>query len=239
LKQYLLGNKENPTYLKLYLESVIGIQKHLLVPYKLKQKSLYYLQELHSGSPDSKFEHLTCFVPGMLALGVRQLTEEEIEQQSQSFSPEDRQYIKPSTMLKVAKQLLETCVYLYESQPTGIGPDTVSFHPDRIDIIESKYLLRPETIESIYIMYQVTGDETYVEQGWKIFQSIERYCKTPSAYSGLSNVETGTQNNSMQSFFFAETLKYLFLLFSDRNNQYSFNEYVFNTEAHPFRIHSK
>jgi mannosyl-oligosaccharide alpha-1,2-mannosidase len=39
----------------------------------------------------------------------------------------------------------------------------------------------------------------------------------------------------MCSYFFAETMKYLYLLFSDPNT-ISLNEYVLNTEAHPFKL---
>ena len=78
--------------------------------------------------------------------------------------------------------------------------------------------MRPETIESLFVLYRVTKKEIYRDWGWEIFKSIERYCKTPTAYTGLkdvNNVEESSWNNSMQSFFFAETLKYLYLLFSD------------------------
>jgi mannosyl-oligosaccharide alpha-1,2-mannosidase len=53
----------------------------------------------------------------------------------------------------------------------------------------------------------------YREWAWNIFESIEKFCKTPSSYSGLMDVtrQDGEWNNSMQSFFFAETLKYLYL----------------------------
>jgi mannosyl-oligosaccharide alpha-1,2-mannosidase len=48
-------------------------------------------------------------------------------------------------------------------------------------------------------------------------------------------VNTGEKDNMMQSFFLAETLKYLYLLFSPPS-VISFDEWVFNTEAHPLRI---
>ncbi|CAK5092790.1 unnamed protein product [Meloidogyne enterolobii] len=43
------------------------------------------------------------------------------------------------------------------------------------------------------------------------------------------------QDDVQQSFFLAETLKYLFLTFSD-SNKISLDKWVFNTEAHPFPI---
>jgi len=97
-----------------------------------------------------------------------------------------------------------------------------------------------ETLESIFILHRITGDPKYREWGWSIFQAIERYCKTESSYSGLVDVTKvpPEKNNSMPSFFLAETLKYLFLLFSDES-VLPLSDFVFNTEAHPFRTFSK
>ena len=51
----------------------------------------------------------------------------------------------------------------------------------------------------------------------------------------MKNVVTKEKTNSMQSFFFAETLKYAYLLFAE-DSAFDFKEAVFNTEAHPFKI---
>ena len=48
-------------------------------------------------------------------------------------------------------------------------------------------------------------------------------------------MNTGVKDDMMQSFFLAETLKYLYLLFSPPS-VISLDEWVFNTEAHPLRI---
>lgn len=97
-----------------------------------------------------------------------------------------------------------------------------------------------ETIESLFILHRITGDAKYREWGWSIFQALERHCKTESSYTGLRDVRTNPpeKNNSMPSFFLAETLKYLFLLFSD-DSVLPFSDFVFNTEAHPFRTFAR
>ncbi|KAL6496881.1 Mannosyl-oligosaccharide 1 2-alpha-mannosidase mns2 [Orobanche gracilis] len=51
-------------------------------------------------------------------------------------------------------------------------------------------------------------------------------------------VNTGVKDNMMQSFFLAETLKYLYLLFSPPS-VISLDEWVFNTEAHPLKIRTR
>lgn len=40
----------------------------------------------------------------------------------------------------------------------------------------------------------------------------------------------------MESFFLAESLKYLYLLLADDQNMLPLNKYVFNTEGHPLPI---
>eukprot|EP01126_Amoeba_proteus_P048577 TRINITY_DN5626_c0_g2_i1.p2 TRINITY_DN5626_c0_g2~~TRINITY_DN5626_c0_g2_i1.p2 ORF type:complete len:117 (-),score=15.61 TRINITY_DN5626_c0_g2_i1:70-420(-) len=102
------------------------------------------------------------------------------------------------------------------------------------------YLLRPETVESLFVLYRQTGDKMYQDWGWSIFRALEMYCKTEAGFSGILNVGSvrTTQDNKLQSFFLAETLKYLFLLFSP-TTFIPLDEYVFNTEAHPTRIFGK
>jgi mannosidase alpha-like ER degradation enhancer 2 len=61
-----------------------------------------------------------------------------------------------------------------------------------------------------------------------------RSCKTDAGYASLSNVETKTKKDIMESYFLAETLKYLYLLFAPRETL-DLDKVVFNTEAHPIR----
>ncbi|KAJ2126927.1 Mannosyl-oligosaccharide 1 2-alpha-mannosidase mns2 [Coemansia sp. RSA 921] len=100
-------------------------------------------------------------------------------------------------------------------------------------------MLRPETVESLFVMYRITGDQKYQEWGWQIFESIEQYARVEHGYAALVNVlqtnMTSNLEDSMESFFLAETLKYLYLLFSPPT-VLPLDEYVFTTEAHPFRI---
>ena len=70
-----------------------------------------------------------------------------------------------------------------------------------------------------------------------MFSGFERSCKTNSGYTGLRDVTStnSAQDDAMQSFFLAETLKYAALLFTD-GNTIALDEYVLNTEAHPLKI---
>ena len=101
--------------------------------------------------------------------------------------------------------------------------------------LDAHNLLRPETVESLYILYRITKDKKYQEYGWRIFQAFEEYTRIPSGgYSSLNSVlsTSVTYRDKMESFFLGETLKYLFLLFADVD-MIPLDRFVFNTEAHP------
>ena len=97
--------------------------------------------------------------------------------------------------------------------------------------------LRPEAIESMFILYRITGDESLREHAWRMCQAIVRQTRKEYAFS---NIEDVTTNNSrkldkMESYWMAETLKYFYLIFSSPD-VLSLDDWVFNTEAHPFRL---
>lgn len=79
------------------------------------------------------------------------------------------------------------------------------------------YRLRPEAIESVFIMYRLTGDESWREKGWTMFNAVDRATKTDIAHAAVKDVTSQLmeQDDTMESFWLAETLKYYYLLFSD------------------------
>jgi Glycosyl hydrolase family 47 len=177
---------------------------------------------------DHKMDHLVCFMGGSLALGAY-------------TDPLGLQSTRAQRDLKTARALTYTCYQMYARMKTGIAPEFVQFHAGNDFSIgrgAPHYLLRPETVESFFILNQLTGDPIYREWGWEVFQSIEKYCKTAIAYGALSNVQDTEQQprDKMESFFLAETIKYLYLLQDPDTEIDVLNKHVFNTEAHPLRI---
>lgn len=152
---------------------------------------------------------------------------------------------KLDELVHIAANLTETCYRMYTTTKSGLAPEIVTFHPGgdfRPNSDAAHSLLRPETVESIFVMHRLTGDPKYLDWGWKIFEAIERNARVPSGgYSGVKNVNVNVgndkinQDDKMDSFFLAETLKYLYLLFSEPS-LIPLDEYVFNTEAHPLRM---
>ena len=129
---------------------------------------------------------------------------------------------------------------MYHSTATGISPEFVNFDGgNELNTRTSApfYILRPETAESLFIMHQLTKDPIYREWAWEIWQAIDKHCRKPVGYGALQNVNNANSgtDDRMESFFFAETLKYLYLV-QDPDNIIDLTKYVFNTEAHPMKI---
>ncbi|KAL2409270.1 Endoplasmic reticulum mannosyl-oligosaccharide 1,2-alpha-mannosidase [Exophiala dermatitidis] len=101
---------------------------------------------------------------------------------------------------------------------------------------DNRYILRPEAIESVFIMYRITGDVKLQDIAWKMFQSIDVATRTPIAHAAVHDVRYAKPEKSdrMESFWLAETLKYFYLIFSEPS-LVNLDDWVLNTEAHPFR----
>lgn len=98
----------------------------------------------------------------------------------------------------------------------------------------------PEAIESVWYMYRITGDASWMEKGWAMFEATMKATRTPSANTAIANVLSQEHEplDTMESFWLAETLKYYYLLFSEPS-LISLDEWVLNTEAHPFKLETK
>ena len=97
-------------------------------------------------------------------------------------------------------------------------------------------ILRPETVETFFVLHQITSDPVYREWGWEVFLALEQFCKTEYAYGSLKDVNRETLDDKMESFVLAETLKYLYLLQDPDSDVDILNKHVFTTEAHVFKI---
>ncbi|PKY04036.1 mannosyl-oligosaccharide alpha-1,2-mannosidase [Aspergillus campestris IBT 28561] len=143
--------------------------------------------------------------------------------------------------------------------PQGKGEDPAWKSDLNIHQQDRHNLQRPETVESLFYMYRITGDDTYRQWGWEMFKSFVRHTavieddsdspqsdpitagskkKNPNprvvGFTSLNNADTipTSKRDNMESFWMAETLKYMYLLFSERDFL-PLEENIFNTEAHP------
>ncbi|KAL6236253.1 hypothetical protein BDW75DRAFT_207430 [Aspergillus navahoensis] len=183
---------------------------------------------------EPRTEHLACFVGGMYALAGKLFANE--------------------TYLETGRKVTDGCIWYYDNSPLGIMPEmfTVPSCPSVAEcpwdetresiytfVRDRHYVLRPEAVESIFYMWRITGEERYREAAWKMFLAIEAGTRTEFGNAALRDVMVSDENvereDSMESFWMAETLKYLYLIFAE-TDVVSLDEFVFNTEAHPMRI---
>ena len=129
-----------------------------------------------------------------------------------------------------ARQIQKANYYMWRK--FNIEPEEFDFRTNKI--LSAHYVLRPENLESCFYLYRFTNDDNYLWMGKRMVDDIIEHCRTDIGYASLKNVQTYEKANSMQSFFFAETLKYAFILFSDKSIL-NLDHIVLNTEAHPFK----
>ena len=129
-----------------------------------------------------------------------------------------------------ARQIQKANYYMWRK--FNIEPEEFDFRTNKI--LSAHYVLRPENLESCFYLYRFTNDENYLWMGKRMVDDVIEHCRTDIGYASLKNVQTYEKANSMQSFFFAETLKYAFILFSDKSIL-NLDHIVLNTEAHPFK----
>lgn len=112
----------------------------------------------------------------------------------------------------------------------GIEPEVIDYRT--MKVLYPGYELRPEIVESTYYLYHYTHDPKYLRTGAAMFRDFVKYCRTRHAYAALASVVTRKPADRMESYVFAETFKYFYLLFAPPGTV-DFDTVVFNTEGHP------
>ncbi|KAJ2788206.1 mannosyl-oligosaccharide alpha-1,2-mannosidase [Coemansia interrupta] len=259
LKQYLQTQQSEPAFLQQYGAAMEGVKKHLVA--RSLRLNMTFVGELvdmpgslgknMQGQQGPKFkpkmDHLVCFLAGNLALGATM---------GRPLSAIDARALSASARedLVLARQLGDTCAHMYFDAPTGLAPELVHVlhstlpSADSSDLLHASgdllayradrhSLLRPETVESLFILWRITGEERWREYGWRIFEAFERWARMDEGYSSLVDVMEvpPRRMDRMETFWIAETLKYLYLLF-DEEGKVPLTQYVFNTEAHPMPV---
>jgi mannosyl-oligosaccharide alpha-1,2-mannosidase len=171
--------------------------------------NITFMQSWQSDKRKGNFsQHLTCFDGGNILLGGQVLGRRDF--------------------IRFGRHLVDGCHHTYANTATGIGPESFSWwaaedtsrKPPYFKVESSAYVLRPEVIESYYHAYRITGNPKYQEWAWDAFKAIEKYCKAEFGYSAINNINVvgdgdaikRNWRNEQESFWFAETLKYSYLI---------------------------
>ncbi|KAK5942946.1 mannosyl-oligosaccharide alpha-1,2-mannosidase [Knufia obscura] len=205
IKQYLQTGSREQVYLDMWDESLEGMKKHLIT--WSENANLTVLAERQNGLDQGltgKMDHLVCFLPGTIALGVthgKTVAQAKAAMGSAWGKGQDEDMI-------LAEELMKTCYGMYAVTPTGLAPEIAYFNVDTpprqwnssdpdwkmprssafdplptapwrddydIHSNDVHNLQRPETIESLFYMWRITQDTKYREWGWEIFQSFLKH----------------------------------------------------------------
>ncbi|CAK7239725.1 MAG: mannosyl-oligosaccharide alpha-1,2-mannosidase [Sporothrix thermara] len=261
IKQYLQTNKKEPVYHEMWSEALEAVRNHLVTYTEGSQFTIIGERPdglLHPLSP--KMDHLVCFMPGTIALAATEgLPLATARKQAWWTKQHDAD-------MKLAHELTQTCWGMYKYMATGLAAEITHFKianppppyspshrtppavfdtdPDaawrrdfEVKPLDRHNLQRPETVESLFYMWRITGDPMYREWGWDMFKSFMNYTAVADGggFTSLSNANVIPPDgrDNMESFWLAETLKYFYLLFSP-DDLLPLDKIVINTEAHPF-----
>jgi hypothetical protein len=133
--------------------------------------------------------------------------------------------------ISLAKKIQDANYYMWTK--FTMEPEEFNFSND--SVTSAYYILRPENLESAFYLYRLTRDHKYLRMGERMTNDIIDNCRVDAGFASLKDTRTQEKHNSMESFFFAETLKYAYLLFADPGKA-DLKKIIFNTEAHPFKV---
>eukprot|EP00392_Amoebophrya_sp_AT5.2_P001722 g1724.t1 len=225
VKQWLQNGKRDTRYKALFIKAMNEMMDRLVV--KTRQGTVFIAEE-NAGKRLDKMDHLVCFVPGMLILGLLELPPEEHDPR----------------WFPAAEGVAECCYKMYRLVHTGLSPEYVRFDvnakdgsPDMLLPPDGAHnLLRPEAIEALYYLHYYTGDPKYRHWAADMFKAFKRFSKAKYGYTALRDVRNPTiKSNQQESFWMAETMKYFYLIFAPKSTM-NLHEYVISTEAHPMAM---
>ncbi|KAF2395753.1 seven-hairpin glycosidase [Trichodelitschia bisporula] len=220
---------------------------------------------LAAWAPDGRLikhsQHLACFAGGNFILGGQVLKNDDYIKYGLELVNGCRQTYE-ATNTKIGPDY-----FVWDE--TNVPADQADFFKKNGFYFRGNkaYLLRPEVIESYYYAYRVTREQKYQDWAWDAFIHIRNATLAESGYTAIQDVmdagmlDTSAKNkdyryhpsrsfNEQESFWFAEVLKYSYLIQSDGDDAFQIprghgniynagrrkNFWVFNTEAHPVRV---
>jgi mannosyl-oligosaccharide alpha-1,2-mannosidase len=226
---------------EMYDEAVDAVIEHLGTETRLGNETFRYFSNANLNGkvfhPDGTLEHLACFAGGTMALGVHSWSGWSRDVTPDKLESHKLEVWKQKRIAKWAEWNTMSCAKTYSDSPIGLGPERSSMtsspiRPARISTFVRVYLLRPETIESLFYLWRFTHDQVYRDEIWKIVLALDAECRVAHGFSGVQDVgvDSGQKRytNVQESYFLAETLKYAWLAFED-DQVLDLDRVVFNT----------
>ncbi|KAI8888018.1 glycoside hydrolase family 47 protein [Backusella circina FSU 941] len=264
IKQLVTSKGQDLVKRDMVSQVIAGLESELLDPSPIDDTAAFLANRV-GGRKIRNMDELACFAPGSLLLAARNFPElmnvEETAKKlmkgcysawdstNTGLAPEIFGWIGPDEVDEPKEPekgaVAKAFIYFQDREGTMLNR---KYNEDKMKKkkqqrplypVHPTYILRPETVESLYYFYVYTHDKIYQDMAWDIYNSLYTYCKANSGFSGLRHVDNIDKlwDDRQESFFFAETLKYLYLIFDNPNNpRFPLDKWVFNTEAHPLLI---
>lgn len=199
LKAYLLLGEEK--YLDMFADLYTSTMRHLQVPTSWHGTSFLADVHMDSGQLTTPWvSSLGAFWPGMQALAG---LERDAMDLHDNFTSAWRTF--------------------------GWLPESFGFDLNQVHPRDPGYRLRPEHVESTFMLHALTGDPRY----WEVARNIQEvlgHTRVACGYADIGHVATGAHHDLMESFFLSETVKYLYMIFSNASGLIDY--FVLTTEAH-------
>ena len=231
------------SYRTMYEDFVEVARKHLFFrPMTIGEKDILIAGSLNvypggrtTLSPD--LQHLTCFTGGMLAIAGKIFNRPDDFEDGRRLADgcvwayrSTITGIMPETFTAVPCPNQTACPWDEKAWYASIDPhanedaireriNIMQLSPGFALIQDKRYLLRPEAIESVFVLWRITNDQYWADSGWDMFKAIQAHTTTDLAHSAIENVMVPAPSkvDEMESFWLAETLKYFYLLYSETN----------------------
>jgi hypothetical protein len=199
IKQHLQTGES--IYRDMWDESLAGVKKHLIT--YTKHSHFTVLAERPSGLDGHlhpKMDHLVCFYPGTIALAAtgglpvseakKQRTWGKKQEEDMALAHELTKTCMGMYRVTPTRLAPEIAHFELDDPPKmyhdAILPSTSDMAPDaatndnwksdfNIKPADAHNLQRPETVESLFYMWRITGDEVYREWGWEMFEAFVKY----------------------------------------------------------------
>jgi mannosyl-oligosaccharide alpha-1,2-mannosidase len=236
IKMYIYDPERYATYKDRWILAADSTIEHL-TSHPASRSDLTFAAMYDGQNISLVSQHLACFDGGNFILGGQVLDEQKY--------------------VDYGLELVKGCHETYIGTKTQIGPEIFGWNASSIPtgqealfntsgfyISNSGYQLRPEVIESYYYAYRATGDTKYQDWAWDAIVAINATTRVGSGYSSIEDVNIeggGGFGDFQESFWFAEVLKYAYLIQAPEAawqvaKTGESNTWVFNTEAHPFKV---
>ncbi len=224
-KTYALLGARDQTYKTLHRKAAGTIKKHLLfrpmLPdmYPAKPPDVLFTGMVRSNGKiielTPEVQHLACFTGGMFALGGKLFHDDEDVKIGERLArgcawaydvfptgimPE-RSYLVPcpSTDSASSCEWNET-LWTEAMKKQGTSTKLSKVLPKPFSSIHDRgYYLRPEAIESIFILYRITGKQDLLDVAWRMFQAIRKATETKFAFSAVSDVMAEGSTNMLDA----------------------------------------